>query len=312
MKCNRCDQNAVIRLRQHRLIFCREHYLEWFTSQALHIIEHEKLFSKSSKILVAVSGGKDSLSLWHVLHTLGYNTQAVYINLGIDSGVAYSNRSLQFVKDFSSQYGLNLTIIDLQSSIGYSIPELVVTSKRSLSRTCSVCGLVKRHTLNQAAIDGEFDVQVTGHNLDDEAALLFANVLSWDVELLHRQSPSLQAQPGFVGKAKPFYRFTEREITAYAILNQINYIEDECPFAVNAKQLEYKALLNKLEEEHPGTKLRFYLNFQKEQKLGSLFPDRQLSSIPDQFCPSCHQPTTSDSLCAYCRLFSRAHSIASL
>lgn len=297
-------------MRQHRLIFCREHYLEWFTSQTLHIIEHEKLFTKSSKILVAVSGGKDSLSLWHVLQTLGYNTQAVYIDLGIDSVAPYSNRSLQFVKDFAIQYNLNLSLIDLQSTIGYSIPNLVVKSKRSLARTCSVCGLVKRHTLNQVALDGNFDILVTGHNLDDEAALLFGNVLSWDVDLLRRQSPRLQGQPGFVAKAKPFYRFTEREITAYAILNQINYIEDECPFAINAKQLEYKALLNKLEEEHPGTKLRFYLNFQKEQKLCSLFPDQQASLIADQFCPSCHQPTTSAGLCAYCRLLARANSNA--
>lgn len=295
-------------MRQHRLIFCRDHYLEWFSAQTLHIIDRSKFFPPDARILVAVSGGKDSLSLWHVLHNLRYNTEGVYINLGIDAGTSYSARSQQAVREFAIQNHLMLNIVDLASDTRYTIPELAAVNSRSKNRTCSVCGLVKRHTLNQAALDGNFDVLVTGHNLDDESALLFANVLGWDVDLLRRQSPRLDAQPGFVGKAKPFYRFTEREITAYAILNQINYIEDECPFAVNAKQLEYKAILNRIEEEHPGTKLRFYLNFQKQQKLGSLFPDHQASSIPDQFCPSCRQPTTSANLCAYCRLLSRAQS----
>lgn len=294
-------------MRQHRLIFCREHYLEWFINQTQEIIDHNHFFSKSALILVAVSGGKDSLSLWHVLNALGYNVQGVHINLGIDADTSYSDKSEQAAREFANKLNLSLKVINLASTIGHTIPDLARLNKRPQSRTCSVCGTVKRHTLNQAALKTQVEVLVTGHNLDDEAALLFGNVLGWDVDLLRRQSPLLLEQAGFVRKAKPFFRFTEREITADAILNQIDYIEDECPYSLNAKQLKYKAILNNLEEEQPGAKLRFYSTFQNALKNGLFIEPEEKNPVSDHRCTNCGQPTTSDNLCANCRLLSRAN-----
>ena len=54
------------------------------------------MFDKNSKILVAVSGGKDSMSLLDVLKNLGYNVTALYINLGIKG---YSNNAKKVVED---------------------------------------------------------------------------------------------------------------------------------------------------------------------------------------------------------------------
>ncbi len=51
----------------------------------------------------------------------------------------------------------------------------------------------KRHLFDKAAVDGGYDVVVTGHNLDDEAAVLLGNVLHWDIEYLARQLPVLPA-----------------------------------------------------------------------------------------------------------------------
>lgn len=306
MKCNRCAKNAVIRLRQHRLIFCREHYLEWFLGQIELNINRYHLFGKTSRVLVTVSGGKDSLSLWHALNGLGYQTHGVYINLGIDAGTAYSQKSEHFARRFADRSNLPFSVVDLKSHIGFTIPELAFAKKRSRMRPCSACGLVKRHTMNRFAEEGGFDVVVTGHNLDDEAAVLFGNVLNWDTALLGRQAPLLEELAGFVRKAKPFCRFTERETTAYAVLQQIDYIEEECPYSINAKQLKYKAILNELEESQSGIKLRFYSTYLKARKAGFFSADvEDLQSGPVMLCPVCAQPTSSNRLCAFCRLIAR-------
>ena len=94
----------------------------------------------------------------------------------------------------------------------------------------------------------KYDVMATGHNLDDEAARLLGNVLQWQEEYLQKQSPTLPASvEGFAKKVKPLYRMTEREIAAYAVVNRIDYLVEECPMAKGAKMLVYKDALNRLE-----------------------------------------------------------------
>ena len=145
---------------------------------------------------------------------------------------------------------------------------------------------------------------LTAHNLDDETAVLLANTLDWTLERLSRGLPVLPAAPGFAAKAKPFCRFYERETAAYAFLRGIEYIREECPFSVGSKQLYFKEHLNNWEDEMPGTKLRFYLNYLSAIQAGA-FPDRQESGqvLADRRCPTCGQPTTTGGLCAFCRLF---------
>ena len=102
---------------------------------------------------------------------------------------------------------------------------------------------------------------VTGHNLDDEAAVLFGNTLRWEIEYLARQLPVLPARDGFPKKVKPLVRLTEREMAAWCIVRGIDYLVEECPMAAGNKHLGYKATLNAIERESPGSKAAFYLNF---------------------------------------------------
>ena len=67
MKCRNCGEKASVNMRQHKLALCKEHYLEWVPEQTERFIKKYEMFSHGDKILVAVSGGKDSLSLWDIL-----------------------------------------------------------------------------------------------------------------------------------------------------------------------------------------------------------------------------------------------------
>ena len=293
-------------MRQHKLALCREHYLEWLPEQVERAIKKYHMFTRDERILVAVSGGKDSLSLWDILHRLDYQADGIYIGLGIDGGVSYSSESRRLCEQFASERGLKLTVVDLPSQYGTPIPDLAARPHRGRDKPCSVCGLSKRHIMNRVAHEGDYAVLVTGHNLDDEAAVLFGNTLSWAGSYLLRQAPVLPAdQPGLARKAKPLCRIYEREMAAYAILSGINYIYDECPFAVGSTSIYYKELLNKLEGDRPGAKLGFYLSFLQAKEAGLFSPDAdaQLSDLHP--CPSCGQPTTAPGECAFCRMFSR-------
>jgi len=305
MKCKKCGQKAAVNMPQHHLGLCREHFLEWVPEQTERFIKKYAMFTHQERVLVAVSGGKDSLSLWDILCRLGYQADGLYIALGIDGGVRYSAESQRLAEKFAAERGLTLHVVDVQAETGKTIPQWAETTLRGQQKPCAVCGMVKRHEMNRIARDLGYEVLATGHNLDDEAAVLFGNTLHWALDYLRRQGPVLRETSGLARKVKPLCRFYEREMTAYALLRGIEYIYEECPYAVGASSIRYKELLNQLEHDQPGAKLTFYLQFLEARQQG-LFGAEARPEAALHPCPRCGQPTSAPGLCSYCRMVTRA------
>ena len=296
MKCRVCRGPAVIDLRRHNANFCADHFLRYCDQQVAKAIDDFDMLQPGERPLVAVSGGKDSLAVWDLLVRAGYAAEGLYVGLGIGS---YSDRSAEHARRFAADRDLRLIEIDLRADHGYDVPTAAAATRRV---PCSACGLSKRHLFDRAALDGGYDALVTGHNLDDEAAVLYGNTLRWQTDYLARQRPVLPAGPGFPRKVKPLIRLSERETAAYCVLRGIEYLVEECPMAVGNKHLAYKEALNRLELESPGSKANFYFGF--------------LANAADRFaehgtadrlgtCDRCGGPTESDR-CAFCRLVERA------
>lgn len=303
MKCRKCGHKAMYNMRQHRLALCRQHYLDWIPEQTSRFIKKYGMFQKEDRVLVAVSGGKDSLALWDILMRLEYQADGLYIDLGIDGGFGYSRESRRRSQEFADIHGLRLHIISVAEGYGENITEMSARSRRGREKPCRVCGMTKRHIMNRLAREKGYDVLVTGHNLDDEAATLFSNTLNWQSGYLVRQSPVLEAsEGGLVRKAKPLCRFYERDMAAYVFMRGINYVYEECPHAAGAKSIYYKELLNQMEEKHPSTKLVFYTAFLQAKEEGLFAPQADRDAARLQTCPTCGQPTTVPGECAFCRM----------
>jgi uncharacterized protein (TIGR00269 family) len=289
-------------MRQHKLALCQDCFLEWVPHQAQRAIEKYDMFTQQDRILVAVSGGKDSLSLWDILTRLGYCADGLYIHLGVSEG-GYSDISQQKVEHFASEHSLCAHVVNVASEYGEAIPQ--VARRKSGRSTCSVCGLIKRHIMNQVACDGQYTVLATGHQVDDEAAVLFQNTLHWATGYLARQAPVLPASHSRLArKVKPLIRLYEREMAAYALLRGIDYIYEECPYSRGATSLFHKELLDEMEEHSPGAKQQFYLNFLQARGEGRLVPKEE-SIVEMGECQRCGQPTTAPGLCSFCRLWDR-------
>jgi uncharacterized protein (TIGR00269 family) len=297
VKCRRCREPAVIEVRRHNAGFCRDCFLHHCREQVRKTIDDFDMISRGNRVLVAVSGGKDSLALWDILLDLDIDASGLYLGLGIGD---YSDGSGTYAREFAARRHAPLVEIDLPADVGFDIPSGAARAHRV---PCSACGLSKRHLFNQAALDGGFDVVATGHNLDDEAAVLFGNVLRWSEEYLARQLPVLSAADGFVRKVKPLVRLGERETAAYCVLQGIDYIVEECPMAAGNKHLGYKEALNLIESASPGTKQVFYFGFLDRAR--ARFADGDVAKADLGSCARCGAPTTGD-VCAFCRLVEKA------
>ncbi len=290
-------------MRHHKLALCGEHYVEWFVAQTDRTIEKYKMFSHEDRVLVAVSGGKDSLSLWDVLLQLGYHADGLYIGLGIEGGAHYSDESLAKTRAFAERHPEStLHIVDVEETYGKTIPQIARDKSRGHGKPCSACGLTKRYVMNGIAADKGYGVLATGHNLDDEVAVLMQNTLHWQIGYLARQAPVLPStHPRLSKKVKPFCRFYERETAAFALVRGIDYIYDECPHAVGNLTNFYKTLLNQLETQSPGAKLSFYLEFLRAREQGAFRNSEQADLLHD--CEVCGQPTSAPGRCAFCRMW---------
>ncbi|HLV76097.1 MAG TPA: TIGR00269 family protein [Vulgatibacteraceae bacterium] len=297
MKCHRCDEQSVVDLRHRRAAYCADCFVQRCREQVANTIRSHRMIRPGERALVAVSGGKDSLAVWDLLLDLGYEADGVYLGLGIGG---YSDRSGACAKEFAESRDARLLEVDMARDVGFTIPQ-AAPSRRA---PCSSCGLSKRHLLNKVAVDHGYDVLVTGHNLDDEAAVLFGNVLNWNLPYLARQRPALPEAPGFARRVKPLVRLTERETAAYCVIRGIDYIIEECPMAAGNRHLMYKEMLNSLEERAPGSKSTFLRGF--SERLMPLLEDLAAEERAGVgTCSRCGSPTTGD-VCAFCRLRDQA------
>ncbi|MGH7263027.1 MAG: ATP-binding protein [Candidatus Rokuibacteriota bacterium] len=292
MKCRKCGGAAVLELRRHNVAFCAPDFLEFFRRQVNEAVRRHRMFTREESLLVAVSGGKDSLALWDVLLEGGYNATGLYLDLGIYD---YSKESHAKCEAFASSRGAPLLMVSVEEEVGAAIPQVQAATRRP---TCSACGLSKRYLMNKAALDHGFPVVATGHNLDDEAATLLGSVLHWQTEPLARQSPALPStHPKLVRRVKPLYRLSELETAAYAFLRGIDYIVEECPFAKGATSLFHKEILNRLEAASPGAKHNFLYGFLEKARPAF----ERVAEVELKECARCGQVTTG-TLCAFCKL----------
>jgi uncharacterized protein (TIGR00269 family) len=267
-------------------------FVEFFRNQVREAIRRHRMFTREERVMVAVSGGKDSLALWDVLIDEGYDTTGLYLDLGIFD---YSVESRTKCEAFAARRRVPLVIRRVADDVGAPVPIIKQVTRRP---PCSGCGLSKRYLMNRTALEHGLPVVATGHNLDDEAATLFGSVMHWQTDALPRQSPALAStHPKLVRRVKPLYRLSERETAAYAFLRKIDYIVEECPFAAGATSIAHKEILNRMEDASPGAKHNFLFGFLDKARPAF----ERAESVTLQECARCGQVTTS-TVCAFCKL----------
>ncbi len=292
MKCRKCGGGAAIELRRHNAAFCAPDFQDFFRNQVREAIRKHRMFTREEPVLVAVSGGKDSLALWDVLAGEGYRTTGLYLDLGIFD---YSRESKAKCETFAQTRGLPLIVSTVAEEVGAPVPVIKQVTRRP---PCSGCGLSKRYLMNRVALEQGFPVVATGHNLDDEAATLLGSVLHWQMDALPRQSPALAStHPKLVRRVKPLYRLSERETAAYAFMRRIDYIVEECPFAVGATSIGHKRILDRMEDAAPGAKHNFLFGFLDKARAAF----ERAEGVELKECVRCGQVTTG-TVCAFCKL----------
>ncbi len=151
-------------------------------------IKKYKLLKKSDRVVVALSGGKDSTSVLYILKKMGYNIEGLMIDLYLGK---WSKIHKKNMIRFCGEIDVLLTIVDLKEELGQGICFIKAVLKKQKNLTgCAVCGTIKKWILNKWAKKMGADKLVTGHNLDDEAQNVLMNFLKGNILLGVNSGPA--------------------------------------------------------------------------------------------------------------------------
>ena len=201
-------------------------------------IKKYSLMKKTDKVVVALSGGKDSTSVLYILKKLGYNVEGLMIDLYLGEWSEIHRRNME---RFCLENEVPLTVVDLKKEIGQGIcfVKAVLAKKKGLTG-CTVCGVIKKWVLNRWARKLKADVIVTGHNLDDEAQNVLMNYLKGNVELGIGMGPATGhgKVEGFIQRVKPLFFVPEGEVRKYAQEKNFDILYDRCPCALGTYRVD--------------------------------------------------------------------------
>ncbi len=300
-KCSICGRKAIEKIEYARKYLCSKHYTEFIEEKVRRSIRRYGLIKKGSKILLAVSGGKDSIALLTILSKLSkeihFKPYVLHIDLGIGK---YSEVSRKIVEKAVQETNLPLIIIELKDLLGMSVLEL---AKKSGRPSCSVCGIVKRYLMNAVAIEMKADAVATGHNLDDIMTFILKEFLQQNLDGITKLVPRIdKINEAAAAKIRPLYEIFEKETLTYVLINNIEFVKEKCPEArTNTLNNVLKNHIHILEEKFPGIKYSFIRSFLRNiDKYPKLYMEKLMK------CCICSL-ISSGTKCSYCKLTEKTH-----
>ena len=272
MKCSKCGNPKVIYKReQSGQLLCKDCFIESIEKKAIKTIKKEKLLDKGDKVLVALSGGKDSVTTLEVLESFRKRNIIDICAVTVDEGIAnYRQGGVDIAVRHAQRLGIEHRVISLKDEYGITLDEIM--QRENHKGSCTYCGVFRRTIINKAAREMGATKIATGHNLDDEVQGIMMNYLEGNTEI------------------------PEREIGIYVVAKDLEVHFDSCPYAMQSFRGEVSEVINQLSEKHPTIK---YSTLRGYDKIKNILKNELKKDYAHGRCRKCGEPAANE-LCKAC------------
>ena len=302
--CSVCKRREAFFFRSYSgMSLCRRCFTKSIEEKTRATIAKYQMFKFDDKIAVAVSGGKDSVSLLHVLAKIERrHPKAQLVAVTVDEGIGgYRDEALKIAAENCEGLGVEHCVVSFRELFGSTFDQMVrrLKGEHDVKLTpCASCGVLRRKALNTAARKIGADKLATAHTLDDETQTILLNILHGDVLRIAKEKPVTdEVHPKLVRRIKPFCEIPERETALYAYIGGIRFQSTPCPYASEALRNDARMMLNKMEEKHPGIKFTIFKSIEKIRP--AIEETAEKEGLGE--CIECGEPTT-DKICRTCQL----------
>jgi uncharacterized protein (TIGR00269 family) len=249
--CDLCGRDAVFLDRVRGCHLCRDHLLQDVEGRVRRTLWDYRLVRPGERLAVALSGGKDSTVLLHLLRKiLPDRGDIIVAAITVDEGIAgYRDATMRVARETAARLGVEHRIVSFGELSGSTLDAMVAAGG---DHPCSLCGIHRRRALEKAAGDLGATAIATGHNMNDEAQTVVMNCLRGDLRGFTR-SPVREPEGEGIRRIKPLFRIPEKEVALYGMLAGIFHDLPECPYAGTALRSEVRRMVDRLEYLRPGT-----------------------------------------------------------
>ncbi|MDP6857091.1 MAG: TIGR00269 family protein [Candidatus Thalassarchaeaceae archaeon] len=315
-KCSRCERDSLVHQPYSGLHLCGVHLAESVRKRISKSLRKQLILPKNSinslgrpfKVLIAISGGKDSAILLHFLHDILGSRRDVELIAGVvDEGIeGYRSPSMDCAQELCSSLGIPLERISYPD---LSFPEMddVVESLPKISESnleargmmpCSFCGVFRRQGLNSLANRVGADIMALGHNLDDVAQSVLMNLQKGEVDRTVRLAPHTTIPiDGLAPRIVPLRWIPEQEIHAVAIHLNLPIHHGDCPHAGGAMRQRSRDIIATIEKDIPGSRHGLVQSMDRIRELAA----NSENGTTVQSCERCGEPT-SRPICQSCTM----------
>ena len=295
MKCDKCENIAAYSRKYSGDHLCSECFSDSILRKTAKTISKYNMIKNDELVAVAVSGGKDSLVLLHILDKMSKNHNFRIKVITIDEGIpGYRNEALDIVESFCKKINVEHSEYSYKELFDLSLDEALKLRESEKTSSCSICGTLRRRAMDYAAKDIGADVIATGHNLDDNLQSFFINLLSGDTNKIGWMEPDTSKNS--FRKIKPFSEIYESEIVFYAFTNEIPFQTEPCPHMNEGIRTEIREILNSLESRHSGIKNNLFNSF---LKISGIIKNSNVKE--KRICSNCGNECTGK-ICSVCDL----------
>lgn len=293
MKCDWCENTTVYSRKYSGENLCSGCFSKSIVRKTAKTISKYKMINGGDVVGVAVSGGKDSLSLLHALKQISLNHDFTLKAITIDEGIpGYRDEALDIVRNFCNKIQVEHGVYSYKELFGTTLEQSLELREEEKISSCSICGILRRRAIDFGAKELGVDMVATGHNMDDFIQTFIINLLSGDTSKIGWMDPELSNNK--TRKIKPFCEIYENEIVFYAFTNDIPFQSEECPHMNEGIRTEIRNFLNSLEKNHVGIKNNMYKSILKVSSILKDEPGKMWKN-----CSKCGAKCTGD-VCAVC------------
>ena len=296
-ECARCGGRAFYTRKYSGETLCSGCFNDSMVEKTRKTISRYRMVRPTDRIAVAVSGGKDSLSLLKVITRLYSGRRIPIVAISVDEGVAgYRDEALEHARALAKELNVEHSIVSYKELFGFSLDEALDWKEDREVSSCSFCGVFRRRAIDEAAARAGSTVVATAHNLDDYVQTFLMNLMHGDVARLGWLDPSYADDSFPIRRVKPFMEIYEEEVALYAFQTGVPFQSVSCPYMHEGLRSEVRDYLNMMEANHPGMKnvlLRSSL-----EVISRFARSSEKESVP---CARCGKPSSSG-LCNVCKM----------
>jgi cytoplasmic tRNA 2-thiolation protein 1 len=253
--CIRCGNKAIYARRYSGESLCQSCFKQSIVEKTRRTISKYGMMQRGERVGVAVSGGKDSLSLLVVLHELNQKKGCQLVALTVDEGVdGYRDEAVRHAEQVTRQLGVEHVCVSYKDLYGFSLDQALAWKDERDISSCSLCGVFRRRAIDEAASKAGVNVVATAHNLDDFVQTFLMNLLHGDVDRIPWLDPMAIDDDFPIRRVKPFMEIYEEEIALFAHFSGIPFQTVSCPYMHEGLRSEVRDYANELESKHAGMK----------------------------------------------------------